>query len=450
MVEITMPQLSDTMTEGTLVKWLKQEGQKVRAGEIIAEVETDKATMEMEAFEGGTIAQVTANEGDKVPVGGLLAVLATGKEDPAEIKKQYAGGKAPAKKPTEPAKQQQAEHVKTAPPASRPAPSATATIEEASNSEIRNLQDNLHGATRQQISTEPPKGNGREEGDRLRVSPLARRIAEDRGVDLTQLHGTGPGGRIVQQDVLAATQRGTAQPQPAGPTTGQKQTVPMTKMRAAIATALQRSKQLVPHFYVTIDVDMEEVIALRQRLNKQLESEKIKLSVGDFVTRAVAASLQRHPGLNAHFNGEKAEITRFGDVNLGLAVALPEGLIVPVLRGAQQMGLKEIRQRSVDLADRARQQRLKREELSGATFTVSNLGMYGVKEFSAIINPPEVGILAVSAAQKRAVVRNDQIVARSTMSLTLSADHRAVDGAAAAEFMQTLKSLLEDPAMMLV
>jgi pyruvate dehydrogenase E2 component (dihydrolipoamide acetyltransferase) len=220
-------------------------------------------------------------------------------------------------------------------------------------------------------------------------------------------------------------------------------------MRAAIAAALQRSKQQVPHFYVTVEADMEEVTQLRQRLNQQLEAEKIKLSIGDFVTRAVAAALQRHPGLNAHFNGEKAEVTRFGDVNLGLAVALPEGLIVPVLRGAQQMGLKEIRQRSVDLAERARLQRLKREELSGATFTVSNLGMYGVKDFSAIINPPEVAILAVSVAQKQAVVRNDQIVARSMMSLTLSADHRAVDGAAAAEFMRTLKSLLEDPAMML-
>lgn len=448
MVEITMPQLSDTMTEGTLVKWLKKEGQKVKAGEIIAEVETDKATMEMEAFEGGTIAQIVIGEGQKVPVGGLLAVLATGKEDPGEIKKQ-SGAKAGGAK----AQAGKAEaSTSSAPPATQ-ATAATATLEEASNSEVHDLQDNQHGATRQAISTEPPKGNGKD-GNRLKVSPLARRIADDRGVDLTQLHGSGPGGRIVQKDVLAA-ETGSAKP-PFGAAQGSqaagiaaKEVVPLTKMRTAIAAALQRSKQIVPHFYVTVDVDMEEVVRLRERMNKQLEVEKIKLSVGDFVTRAVAAALRRHPGLNSHFNGEKAEITRFGEVNLGLAVALPEGLIVPVLRGAEKMGLREIRQRSVDLAARARDQKLKREELSGATFTISNLGMYGVKEFNAIINPPEVGILAVSAAEKRAVVRGEQIVARTVMSLTLSADHRAVDGASAAEFLRTLKQLLEDPAMML-
>jgi pyruvate dehydrogenase E2 component (dihydrolipoamide acetyltransferase) len=323
-------------------------------------------------------------------------------------------------------------------------------MEEASNSEVHDLANNQHGATHEDISTAPQKGEAAS-GDRLRVSPLARRTATDKGVDVSQLQGSGPSGRIIQRDVLAAAESGAAK----GPTTslppvvGEKQTTPLTKMRSAIATALQRSKQLVPHFYVTVDVDMEEVVRLRERMNKQLEAEKIKLSVGDFVTRAVAATLAKHPGLNSHFNGEKAEITRFGDVNLGMAVALPEGLIVPVLRGAQRMGLKEIRQKSVDLVDRARAQKLKREELSGATFTISNLGMFGVKEFNAIINPPEVGILAVSAAEKRAVVRGDQIVARSTMSLTLSADHRAVDGAAAAEFMRTLKGLLEDPAMML-
>jgi pyruvate dehydrogenase E2 component (dihydrolipoamide acetyltransferase) len=443
MVEITMPQLSDTMTEGTLVKWLKKEGQKVRGGEIIAEVETDKATMEMEAFEGGTIAQLMIAEGEKVPVGGLLAVLATGKEDPAQIKTQYAGGKSSAV-PQKPAAKAEASAL----PATQAATS-TATLEEHSNSEVHDLQDNQHGATHENISTEPPKGGGNGEGERLRVSPLARRIAEDRGVDLNQLQGSGPSGRIVQKDVLAAAESVPAKSQPIPTAVGEKQTTPLTKMRSAIAAALQRSKQQVPHFYVTVDVDMEEVVRLRERMNKQLEAEKIKLSVGDFVTRAVIGALQKHPGVNAHFNGEKTEITRFGDINLGLAVALPDGLIVPVLRAAQKMGLKEIRQRSVDLVDRARSQKLKREELSGATFTISNLGMFGVKEFNAIINPPEVGILAVSAAEKRAVVRGDQIIARSTMSLTLSADHRAVDGAAAAEFLRTLKNLLEDPAMML-
>ncbi|HEY7115627.1 MAG TPA: 2-oxo acid dehydrogenase subunit E2, partial [Tepidisphaeraceae bacterium] len=223
-----------------------------------------------------------------------------------------------------------------------------------------------------------------------------------------------------------------------------------TRMRAAIATALQRSKQNVPHFYETIDIDVEEISKLRERLNQRLEKEKIRLSIGDFVTQAVAAALRRHPILNATFDAQKNEITRYGDVNLGIAVALPEGLIVPVLRGVDRMGLKEIRQRSVDIVERARAQRLKGEEMRGATFTVTNLGAYGVREFLAIVNPPEVGILAVGAAEKRPVVRGDQVVPRTVMTVTLSADHRVVDGATAAEFLRTLKELLEEPAMQLV
>jgi pyruvate dehydrogenase E2 component (dihydrolipoamide acetyltransferase) len=218
-------------------------------------------------------------------------------------------------------------------------------------------------------------------------------------------------------------------------------------MRTVIAQRLQQSKQQLPHFYTTVEIDVEEIASMRARLNRQLEVEGIKLSLGDFVAKAVAQALLIHPAVNAHFNG--TQITRFGDVHLGMAVALPEGLIVPVLRNINQMGLREIRRRSADLVERARAQKLKQDELTGATFTVSNLGMYGVKEFSAIINPPEVGILAVSAAEKRAVVRDDTIVPRTTMNVTLSADHRAVDGATAAEFLRTLKRLLEEPGMML-
>jgi pyruvate dehydrogenase E2 component (dihydrolipoamide acetyltransferase) len=219
-------------------------------------------------------------------------------------------------------------------------------------------------------------------------------------------------------------------------------------MRATIAQRLQQSKQQVPHFYETVEVDVEELSKLRERMNTQLEMDDVRLSLGDFIAKAVAAALQRHPALNAHLAGN--EITRFGDVHLGMAVALPDGLIVPVLRNIDQMGLKEIRQRSADLVDRARATKLKGDEMTGATFTVSNLGTYGIKEFSAIINPPEVGILAIAAAEKRPIVKGDSIVARLTMSVTLSADHRAVDGATAAEFLRTLKQLLEEPGMMLV
>jgi pyruvate dehydrogenase E2 component (dihydrolipoamide acetyltransferase) len=284
------------------------------------------------------------------------------------------------------------------------------------------------------------------------ASPLARRIAADKGVDLSQIKGTGPGGRVVQRDVMGAgaASKGTPRPLVARVPTGQKEVIPLTKMRSAIAAALQRSKQLITHFYETIDVDVEAVSSMRARINQQLESQKIKLSLADFISMAVCAALKQHPALNATFDDKKGEIARHGDVNLGMAVAIPDGLIVPVLRGADQMRLKELRQRSSDLIDRARAQRLKQDEMTGGTFTISSLGTFGVREFSAIINPPQVGILAVGAAEKRAVVRDDHVVARTMMTVTLSADHRAVDGATAAEFLRTLKGMLEEPALMLV
>jgi pyruvate dehydrogenase E2 component (dihydrolipoamide acetyltransferase) len=466
--EINMPQQSDTMTEGTVVKWLVKEGEKVKSGQTIAEIETDKATMETESKDAGTVAAILAGEGQKVPVGGIIAVLATGSENPADVKKKYAGGAGAAKPSPQPASVTQAREM--AQSARRPpgqsaegsgAESGPAhSLQTASHSEIHEPAGIGHGATRSAATAVPElasrAGNGNGHGERVFASPLARRIAADKQIDLSQIQGTGPGGRIVQKDVLSFTAR------PA-PTTGQKQerpalaariargesqVVPLTKMRAAIAAGLQKSKQNVPHFYVTIDADVEDLSALRFRLNKQLESEKVKLSISDFISKAIATALLRHPAVNAHFTGDS--ITRFGDVNLGIAVAIPDGLIVPVLRNVDQMGLREIRIRSEELIARARNQKLKQDEMRGATFTISNLGTYGIREFSAIINPPEVAILAVAAAEKRPVVRGDQIVPRTMMSLTLSADHRAVDGATAADFLRTLKALLEEPGMMLV
>jgi pyruvate dehydrogenase E2 component (dihydrolipoamide acetyltransferase) len=447
--EITMPQLSDTMSEGTVVKWLKREGDKVAANEKIAEVETDKAVMEMESFDAGTLAVIVAKEGDKVGVGKAIAILATSKESVAEVKQKYSAG-APVAAP-----------AKVLVGAAVPSPDST--IEVASSGEVHESASVGHGATREPPTAVPPVPNhgGNGNGDRLFVSPLARRIAADKGIDLKQVTGSGPNGRIVQKDVLEFKPKAVEAPAkgkpeaPAAPaiarvSRGEKQVVPLSKMRQAIAKGLQASKQNIPHFYETIDVDVEELSALRVRLNTAMEAEKIRLSIGDLISKTVAVALLKHPALNAHYNGEKAEITRFGDVHLGFAVALPEGLIVPVLRNIDQMGLKEIRTRSADLIDRARAQRLKQDEMTGATFTVSNLGTFGVREFSAIINPPSVAILAVASAEKRAVVRNDQIVARTMLTLTLSADHRAVDGAVAAEFLRTLKGLLEEPGMMLV
>jgi pyruvate dehydrogenase E2 component (dihydrolipoamide acetyltransferase) len=436
--EITMPQLSDTMTEGTLVKWLKKEGETVNTGEKIAEVETDKAVMELESFDAGVVAALVVPEGRKVAVGSLLAVIATGSENPAEVKKKSLSRSQPAL-----------------------AAVSGSNLVAAISGEIHEPDDIGHGATRQRPLAFPPLPHPDNGGRRLRVSPLARRIAAQRNIDLSALNGSGPGGRIVKEDllspaapssppsppqVLTAPPAFTAPPAPAG--NGEQQVIPLTKMRSAIARSLLASKQNIPHFYETIDVDVEDLVNLRVKLNELLEPEKIRLSIGDFISKAVASALLRHPAVNANFNG--TEITRFSDVHLGMAVSIPDGLIVPVLRNIHLMGLKEIRQRSVDLVDRARAQRLKQDEMTGGTFTVSNLGTYGIREFAAIINPPQVGILAVAAAEKRPVVRNDQVVSRTMMSLTLSADHRVVDGATAAEFLRTLKTLLEQPGMMLV
>ena len=456
--EITMPQLSDTMAEGTVVKWRKQEGERVKAGDIVAEIETDKATMEMEAFEAGTLAYIAVPEGGKVAVGATIALLATGNENPADVKKQFSSGRSAPPAAAVPAATQEA----AAEASGSAVRQSVGTLEQAVRGEVHEPADVGHHATRSVVppdeTTAPPQnGTGGGNGDRVRISPLAKRIAADKGFDISQITGTGPQGRIVQRDVLSFTPP-AAKPAPAQPVVpatapavqsapGARTVIPLTKMRAVIAQRLQQSKQTLPHFYETVDIDVEAVSQLRVRLNQMLEAEKIRLSIGDFVAKAVAITLQRHPGLNATFDGK--EITRHASVNLGMAVALPEGLIVPVLRGIDKLGLREIRQRSADLVERARAQRLKQDELSGATFSVSNLGTFGVREFSAIINPPEVGILAVAAAEKRAVVRNDQIVARTIMTVTISADHRVVDGAAAAEFLRTFKSLLEEPGLML-
>jgi len=458
--EITMPQLSDTMTEGTVVKWHKNEGDKIKAGEKVADVETDKAVMEMESFEGGTLAHIVAKEGDKIPVGGVIAIVAKASENATEVKSKYSknGGLVAS-----------ATQSSVAPPKA-PDTTPVGTLAQASHDEIHENASVGHGPTHENLpahhddTSNTPQTDG---SDRIRVSPLARRIAREKGIDLAQVKGTGPGGRVVQSDVQnfkpapAPTQIGVVvasapsspdkpKDAPARLGSGEKQAVPLTKMRATIAQRLQQAKQQIPHIYLSVDIDMEAVNELREKLNASLEKEKVRLSVADFVAKAAAVTLLKNPAVNAHFDEKNQQIVRYGDVHLGNAVALPDGLIVPVLRNVHLMGLKEIRQRSVDLFDRAKGMKLKRDELSGATFTITNLGIWGIKEFSAIVNPPEVAILAVAASEKRAVVRDGKIEARSTMTVTLSTDHRAVDGATAADFLKTFKSLLEEPGLMLV
>ncbi len=463
--EINMPQLSDTMTEGTVVKWLKKEGDKIAAGEIVAEVETDKATMEMESFEAGTMAVLLAGEGEKIAIGKPIAVLATGKEAADEVKKKYSGGA--AMKSVASSSSTTASSSSTATSSTKPVPEFDEREEERSRGHHKVVANGgiANGSSSSSATAVATNGRGSsDDAGRVRISPLAKRVAADRGVDVASLQGSGPNGRIVQADVLAAadvpakapatTASGkpvrtppVAAPAPTRIASGQKDVVQLTKIRQTIAIRLQQSKQNLPHFYTMVDIDVEDISALRVRMNDAMKNEGVRLSLGDFVAKAVAVALTRHPIMNATFTNN--EITKHGDVHLGMAVALPDGLIVPVLKNINQMGLKEIRQRSAELVDKARAQKLKGDEMTGATFTVSNLGTFGVREFSAIINPPEVGILAIAAAEKRPVVKNGQIVARTMMTVTLSADHRVIDGATAAEFLRTLKGLLEEPAMML-
>jgi pyruvate dehydrogenase E2 component (dihydrolipoamide acetyltransferase) len=425
------------MTEGTVVKWHKKENDQVKAGEEIADVETDKATMPMEAFDAGTLAYIAAGEGQKVNVGGLLAVIALPGEDADDIRAKAKTGS-------------------TSPPA-KPA-AAPAAVQAQFAVEAQSIAPPKEAPA----SETPHPGEAR---SRVKVSPLARRMAADKGIDLARVKGSGPGGRIVERDVLGFLAQGTAPaappqaPSPKAPSPaafapivprGQKQVIQMTKMRSAIAAALLRSKQTIPHYYEVIDADLEAVLSLREKLNRLLEPENVRLSISDFVMKALTTSLLRHPALNARFNPEKGEITRYGDVNLGIAVAIPDGLIVPVLRGADQMGLRDLRLRSLDLIERARAQRLRREEQTESTFTISSLGSQGIRQFNAIINPPEVGILAVGAAQKRPAIYDGQLTARTMLTLALSADHRVVDGAVAADFLATLRDILEEPGMMLV
>ena len=496
---ITMPQQSDTMTEGTLVKWNVKEGDAYAEGDIIAEIETDKATMEMEGpDEPGTIAAILVQEGQQVPVGATLAIVALAGEDAAEVKKG-AGGATPAQaapanataKPEARAEQPQKQPATAGggggngagsmdfdeePAGGKEAYSgrpASQNREGGNGAQVRRPAASDYGGP-QQVEMPMPAAKGDTGGDnghgsrgdtRVKASPLARRIAESKGIDLSLLRGSGPGGRIVQQDVLNyapptrapqapaaagdARAKPTPAPLPARVPSGKTETVELSKMRLTIAKRLQQSKQTIPHFYETIDIELDAAEAVRAKLNNGLESEGVRLSLGDLIAKAVAVTLRQQPVLNSTYDG--TTLTRHGDVHLGMAVALDNGLIVPVLRNIDQMGLREIRLRSKELVDRARAQKLKGDEMTGATFSVSNLGSFGIREFVAIINPPEVGILAIGAGQKKAVVAEDgRIVARTVMAVTLSADHRVVDGADSARFLATLKSLLEEPGMMLV
>ncbi|OGL20983.1 MAG: hypothetical protein A3G44_09105 [Candidatus Rokubacteria bacterium RIFCSPLOWO2_12_FULL_73_47] len=431
--KVVMPKLSEAMESGKIIKWLKQEGDRVAGGDILAEVETDKADVEMEAFGGGVLRKILVSAGEKAPVGTLIAVIAeTGEDISTVLATAGAGAGAgsgaqttpprpePAPAPAAPAPRPVAP---AAPPASAPRPAAAAPVVPA-------------------VGVAPMPRAGR-----VKASPLARKIAAQAGVDLRLLQGSGPGGRIVRRDVEAARTGAAAAPAlvPAAPGV-EFEDVPLSPMRAAIAKRMPLAKAPVPHFYVTSEVAMDRAWELREELNR-LEGQP-KISLNDLVVRACALALLRHPGVNASLQGEAIRV--FHRVHMGIAVALDEGLITPVLRDCHARSLAQIAVESRDLAERARARKLRAQELSGATFSISNLGMYDVAEFSAIINPPEGAILAVGSVRQVPVVTDAGLGVGRRMALTLSCDHRVMDGAMGARFLQDVKRLLEEPLRLLV
>lgn len=420
-VYIEMPKLSDTMTEGTLVRWHKKVGDTIEVGTVVADVETDKATMEMEAFDEGILHQILIAEGSKVAIGERLAVLLEEGEEPPKAEAAPTGKKAPAaKKATGPA----------ATPAEAPAPTAAPAVAAA-------------------------------DGGRVKASPLAKKIAAERGVSLSGVTGSGPGGRVLAADVPeagASTATPVAKAQTPAPikldaAAGQSETIVLSGMRKVIAERLLASKTQIPHFYLHIEVDAEPISRLRRQLNQIAESSPGsagggKITINDFILLATARAAAAHPKVNASFAGET--IVQYADVNLAVAVAVDDGLVTPVIRGAQALTLRQVSETVKDLATRARSKKLKPEEYQGGTITVSNLGAYGVERFAAIINPPQAAILAVGAILKKPVVSEQgEIVVGERMSISLSCDHRVIDGAVGAEYLATLRRLLENPALML-
>ncbi len=424
---ILMPALSPTMTEGTLARWLKKEGEAVRSGDVIAEIETDKATMEVEAVDEGVLGKILVTDGTQgvkvnAPIGVLVQPGETASDAPAPPSAQA--------EPSAPAQ------------AKAPEPPAPARAQGG------------------------PRGNGQDAGTRIFVSPLARRMALQGGIDLRGLTGSGPNGRIVKVDVEAALHGaapGAAAAQPAAPSTPATQPqpaprapapaitaphrlVPNSTVRKVIARRLSEAKQTIPHFYASIDIDIDALLKLRGELNGRSPKDgpgAFRLSVNDLLIKAAAVTLRRLPTVNATYTDDA--IVLYDDVDISVAVSIPDGLITPIIRKADQKGLAAISNEMKALAERAKAGKLKPEEFQGGGFSISNMGMYGVSEFAAVINPPQAAILAVAAGQQRPVVKDGQIDIATMMTCTLSVDHRAVDGALAAAWLSAFKSVVEDP-----
>ncbi|HRH70370.1 MAG TPA: pyruvate dehydrogenase complex dihydrolipoamide acetyltransferase [Flavobacteriales bacterium] len=417
---VRMPKLSDTMTEGVVAAWHKKVGDKVKSGEVIAEIETDKATMEFESFTDGVLLHIGVEKGKTAAVDSVLAVLGKEGEDITSLlagaasaaPKAEAVASAP-KAEVEPKGQVQAQEM---PKAVAPAPPAPAPVP----------------------SPKPaPATNGR-----TKASPLAKNLAEEKGIDIARVHGTGPEGRVTKQDVENFTGGGALY---SVPQVEQFEEVPVSQMRKTIAKRLSESLFSAPHFYLTLEIDMDRAMSVREAINKSIAPEKI--SFNDMVIKAVAHALKKHPKVNSSWLGDRIRYNQH--VHIGVAVAVEEGLLVPVVRFADGKTLRTIGAEVRDFAKKAKEKKLQPADWEGNTFTISNLGMFGIEEFTAIINPPDACILAIGGIMEKPVVKNGTIVVGNTMKVTLSCDHRVVDGATGAAFLNTFKGMMEEPALML-
>ncbi|GJD63459.1 pyruvate dehydrogenase complex dihydrolipoamide acetyltransferase [Methylobacterium frigidaeris] len=487
-INVLMPALSPTMEKGNLAKWLKKEGDAVKSGDILAEIETDKATMEVEAVDEGVLAKIVVPEGTAdVPVNDLIALIAEEGEDPGSVQ---AGGNGQGKKAEAPAKAEKPEAGKVADGKPQvPAGNETPGGGTMSYERVDTAPEGAKPAAGDKATGKPNGAAAQASGGRLFASPLARRIAKQEGLDLAAVTGSGPHGRIIERDVRAALEGGTARPapqaakeapasaakpdpaQPPKPTPaappagltakqvmgmfepGSYEEVPLDGMRKTIAKRLVESKQTVPHFYLSLDVELDALLALREQVNAGATKDKegmpaFKLSVNDFVIKALALALQRVPAANAVWAEDR--ILRFRHSDVGVAVAIDGGLFTPVIRRAEQKTLSTLSAEMKDLAARARTKKLKPEEYQGGTTAVSNLGMFGIKSFGAVINPPHGTILAVGAGEARVVAKSGAPAVVQAMTVTLSCDHRVVDGALGAELLAAFKGLIESPMSMLV
>ncbi len=463
-IELTMPRLSDTMEQGAIIKWEVNEGDKVSAGDVVADIETDKATMEMQVYDNGTIARILVPEGQTVDVGTVIAMIAEEDESLEEVAAAAdpSGSVSSTPTPDSPAPESATPPTPPTPPLSMPAEPVSTTQPTAA----------LDAA-----ESKLPNG-------RVRISPVARRLADDHGIDVNNLEPSGPGGRIVKRDVLRAIETGvetaaaiapSAQaPPPAAPAQTQPlatvapaeqqsapvlakpgledRLVPLSPARQTIARRLVESKTTIPHYQVTMTFDVDPLLGMRKTLNEQLADQGVKLSLNDFLIRACAVAMHEHPQFNASWAEKHIQI--HGNVNIGMAIALPSerggGLVVGSIRNADQRSLRSISLEAKRLAEKARTRGLTIEEMSDTTFTISNLGMFGVEHFTAIINPPNSAILAVGAAVEKPVVRDGELTIGNEMTATLSLDHRVLDGAMGAQYMRTLKQMIENPATLLV